>query len=60
VFVAEATLQHDDLGGHAKLAGRVQTRIGGAEFAATAAECASGSNGGAWMRSNRTSAGAAG
>jgi L-rhamnonate dehydratase len=39
VFFAEATLEHDDLAGHAKLAGRVQTRIGGAEFAATVHEC---------------------
>ncbi len=39
VFLAEATLQHDDLVGHAKLAERVDTRIGGAEFAATVFEC---------------------
>ncbi len=39
VFFAEATLQHDDLAGHAKLAARVETRIGGAEFAATLSEC---------------------
>jgi L-alanine-DL-glutamate epimerase-like enolase superfamily enzyme len=39
VWLAEATLQHDDLEGHAKLAARVETRIGGAEFAATVHEC---------------------
>jgi L-alanine-DL-glutamate epimerase-like enolase superfamily enzyme len=39
LFFAEATLQHDDLAGHAKLAERVETRIGGAEFAATLEEC---------------------
>jgi L-rhamnonate dehydratase len=39
VFLAEATLQHDDLIGHAKLAERVDTRIGGVEFAATVFEC---------------------
>ena len=39
IFFAEATLQHDDLEGHAKLAERVETRIGGAEFAATVHEC---------------------
>jgi len=39
LFLAEATLQHDDLAGHARLAERVETRIGGAEFAATVYEC---------------------
>jgi L-rhamnonate dehydratase len=39
LYFAEATLQHDDLAGHAKLAERVETRIGGAEFAATLQEC---------------------
>ena len=39
VYFAEATLQHDDLDGHRKLAERVETRIGGAEFAATVHEC---------------------
>jgi L-rhamnonate dehydratase len=39
VFFAEATLQHDDLAGHAKLAARVETRIGGAELSATLWEC---------------------
>lgn len=39
IFLAEATLQHDDLAGHARLAQRVETRIGGAEFAATVFEC---------------------
>jgi L-rhamnonate dehydratase len=35
VFFAEATLQHDDLAGHAHLAERSRIRIGGAEAAAT-------------------------
>jgi L-alanine-DL-glutamate epimerase-like enolase superfamily enzyme len=39
LFFAEAALGHDDLAGHAKLADRVETRIGGAEFAATLDEC---------------------
>ncbi len=39
LYLAEATLQHDDLEGHAKLAARVETRIGGAEMAATRFEC---------------------
>jgi L-rhamnonate dehydratase len=39
IFFAEATLQHDDLAGHAKLAERVETRVAGAEFAATVHEC---------------------
>jgi L-rhamnonate dehydratase len=39
VFFAEATLQHDDLEGHRKLAERVETRIGGAEMAAGLHEC---------------------
>lgn len=39
IFLAEATLQHDDLAGHARLAQRVETRIAGAEFAATVFEC---------------------
>ena len=39
VYLAEATLRHDDLVGHRKLAGRVATRIGGAEMAATVHEC---------------------
>ena len=39
VFFAEATLRHDDLAGHAKLAARSPIRIGGAEMAATAEEC---------------------
>ena len=39
IFFAEATLQHDDLAGHAKLAQRVETRICGAELAATVFEC---------------------
>jgi L-alanine-DL-glutamate epimerase-like enolase superfamily enzyme len=39
LYLAEATLQHDDLDGHAKLAARVETRVGGAEMAATRFEC---------------------
>jgi L-alanine-DL-glutamate epimerase-like enolase superfamily enzyme len=39
IFLAEATLQHDDLAGHARLADRVETRIGGAELAAGMHEC---------------------
>jgi L-rhamnonate dehydratase len=39
VFFAEATLRHDDLAGHAKLAARSPIRIAGAEMAATADEC---------------------
>jgi L-alanine-DL-glutamate epimerase-like enolase superfamily enzyme len=39
LYLAEATLGHDDLEGHARLAVRVSTRIGGAEFAATRFEC---------------------
>jgi L-rhamnonate dehydratase len=39
IFFAEATLRHDDLEGHRKLAERVETRVGGAELAATVHEC---------------------
>jgi L-rhamnonate dehydratase len=39
LYFAEATLQHDDLVGHAKLASRCETRVGGAEMAATLSEC---------------------
>ena len=39
LYFAEATLQHDDLVGHAKLASRCETRVGGAEMAATVHEC---------------------
>lgn len=39
IFFAEATMQHDDLAGHAKLAERSEIRIGGAEWAATRFEC---------------------
>lgn len=35
IFFAEATLQHDDLKGHAELAQRSRIRVGGAEAAAT-------------------------
>jgi L-alanine-DL-glutamate epimerase-like enolase superfamily enzyme len=35
LYFAEATLHHDDLAGHARLARRTGVRIGGAEFAAT-------------------------
>ena len=39
IYAAEAALPHDDLASHAKLAQRVSTRIGGAEFATTWQEC---------------------
>ncbi len=39
LYLAEATLGHDDLEGHARLAARVDARVGGAEFAATRFEC---------------------
>jgi L-rhamnonate dehydratase len=39
LYLAEATLGHDDLAGHAKLAEGVEMRVAGAEFAATVAEC---------------------
>ena len=39
VYFAEATLQHDDLAGHARLADAVETRICGAEMSATVFEC---------------------
>jgi L-alanine-DL-glutamate epimerase-like enolase superfamily enzyme len=39
LYFAEATLRHDDLDGHRKLAERVETRVCGAEFAATVHEC---------------------
>lgn len=39
VWLAEASLPHNDLEGHARLAGRVETRVGGAEFASTFEEC---------------------
>ena len=39
IYLAEATLPHDDLPSHAKLAQRVETRIGGGEFASTWQEC---------------------
>jgi L-alanine-DL-glutamate epimerase-like enolase superfamily enzyme len=39
VCFVEGTLQHDDLEGHRKLAGRLGMRVGGAEFAATVHEC---------------------
>jgi L-rhamnonate dehydratase len=39
LFFAEATLDHDNLAGHARLAERVETRVCGAEMAATVYEC---------------------
>jgi L-rhamnonate dehydratase len=39
LYLAEAALRHDDLTGHARLASRVEARIGGAEMAATVHEC---------------------
>ena len=39
IYLVEAALQHDDLEGHARLAERIEPRLGGAEFAATVNEC---------------------
>ncbi|GAB4457116.1 MAG: mandelate racemase/muconate lactonizing enzyme family protein [Armatimonadaceae bacterium] len=39
LYLAEATLSHDDLAGHARLTDAVAVRIGGAEMAATRFEC---------------------
>jgi L-rhamnonate dehydratase len=39
LWLAEATLPDGDLESHAKLAGRTETRVGGAELASTLAEC---------------------
>jgi L-alanine-DL-glutamate epimerase-like enolase superfamily enzyme len=39
LYFAEATLRHDDVDGHRRLAERVETRVCGAEFAATIHEC---------------------
>src|SRR5207244_12375756 len=39
VPLAQAPPRHADLGGHARLAERVETRVCGAEFAATRFEC---------------------
>jgi L-alanine-DL-glutamate epimerase-like enolase superfamily enzyme len=39
IYLVEAALQHDDLEGHARLAERIEPRLGGAEFAATVHEC---------------------
>ena len=39
LYLAEATLQHDDLDGHARLARVAPMRVAGAEFAATVQEC---------------------
>ena len=39
IYLAEATVQHDDLDGHARLAQVAPMRIAGAEFAATVQEC---------------------
>lgn len=39
VYFVEAALRHDDVDGHRRLAGRVETRVCGAEFAATVDEC---------------------
>jgi L-alanine-DL-glutamate epimerase-like enolase superfamily enzyme len=39
IYLAEATLAHDDLASHAKLAATASTRIGGGEFASTWHEC---------------------
>lgn len=39
IWLAEAALQHHDFAGHAKLSARVETRIGGGEFASSLQEC---------------------
>jgi L-alanine-DL-glutamate epimerase-like enolase superfamily enzyme len=39
IWLAEATLPHHDLDSHARLAARVETRVGGGEFATTVEEC---------------------
>jgi L-rhamnonate dehydratase len=39
IWLAEATLPHDDLESHARLASRADTRVGGGEFATTFEEC---------------------
>lgn len=39
LWLAEAPLQHDDLDGHARLAARIEPRLGGAEMATTIEEC---------------------
>jgi L-alanine-DL-glutamate epimerase-like enolase superfamily enzyme len=39
LYFAEATLRHDDLAGHRRLARAVETRVAGAELAATVWEC---------------------
>jgi L-rhamnonate dehydratase len=39
IWLAEATLPHHDLESHARLASRVDTRVGGGEFATTFEEC---------------------
>lgn len=39
LFFAEATLRHDDLAGHRRLARAVDVRVAGAELAATVWEC---------------------
>lgn len=39
LWLAEAAVAHDDLAGHARLARRVEPRVGGAELATTLREC---------------------
>jgi L-rhamnonate dehydratase len=39
LYFAEATLDHDDLDGHARLASRIRPRLCGAELASTVQEC---------------------
>lgn len=39
LYFAEAVLDHDDLAGHKRLAGRIGTRLCGAELATTVHEC---------------------
>jgi L-rhamnonate dehydratase len=47
LWLVEAALAHDDLTGHARLAARVEPRIGGAELATTLEECV------AWLEVGR-------
>ena len=60
VYFAEATLQHDDLEGHARLAEHVEIRVAGAEFAATVHECREWLERGGSTCCSRTSTAAAG
>ena len=60
IFFAEATLQHDDLAGHARLAATSPIRICGAEAPRRAGRCANGSSAAGWPWCSPTSGAAAG